>query len=96
MTWPMHDAGSTTPDPGPEEARRREPWYEEPWHEEAWHEEPWPEEPEPGDDGPPRRGRNSRERPVTRGRPRLIRCRRWKARCRAAARARPRPPSRWR
>jgi len=22
MTWPMHDAGSTTPDPGPEEAQR--------------------------------------------------------------------------
>ena len=25
MTWPMHDAGSTTPDPGPDEARRQEP-----------------------------------------------------------------------
>ena len=25
MTWPMHDAGSTTPDPG-----REEPWPEEP------------------------------------------------------------------
>ena len=40
MTWPMHDAGSTTPDPGREEARRqevrREPWPEEP--------QPWPEE----------------------------------------------------
>ena len=69
MTWPMHDAGSTTPDPGPEEARRREPWHEEPWHEEPWHEEPWheepwPDEPEPGDDGPPRRGRHAAPDPL--------------------------------
>ena len=62
MTWPMHDAGSTTPDPGPEEARRqearREPWPEEP---EPWPEEHWPEEPEPGPDDadPPRRGRHA-------------------------------------
>jgi len=64
MTWPMHDAGSTTPDPGREEARRqevrREPWPEEPqpWPEEP---QPWPEEPEPGpaDADPPRRGRHA-------------------------------------
>ena len=69
MSWPMHDAGSTTPDPGPEEARRqevrREPRPEEPqpWQEEPqpWQEEPWPEEPEPGPDDAdsPRRGRHA-------------------------------------
>ena len=69
MTWPMHDAGSTTPDPGREEARRqearREPWPEEtqPWPEEPWPEEtqPWPQEPAAGsgDADPPRRGRHA-------------------------------------
>jgi putative peptidoglycan lipid II flippase len=59
MTWPMHDAGSTTPDPGPEEARRRDPWREE-----TWPEEPWPEEPGPDDDGPPRRGRHAAPDPL--------------------------------
>ena len=62
MTWPMHDAGSTTPDPGREEARRQEA-RREPWPEETqpWPEEPWPEEPEPGPDDadPPRRGRHA-------------------------------------
>ena len=62
MTWPMHDAGSTTPDPGREEARRQEV-RREPWPEETqpWPEEPWPEEPEPGPDDadPPRRGRHA-------------------------------------
>ena len=50
MTWPMHDAGSTTPDPRPEEARRQEA-----------RPEPWPEEsePGPGDADQPRRGRHS-------------------------------------
>jgi murein biosynthesis integral membrane protein MurJ len=66
MTWPMHDAGSTTPDPGREEARRqearREPWPEEPWPEEP---EPWPDRPEPGpgDADPPRRGRHAAAAP---------------------------------
>jgi len=59
MTWPMHDAGSTTPDPGPEEARRQEPWPEEPWRE-----EPWPEEPGPDGAGPPRRGRHAAPDPL--------------------------------
>jgi putative peptidoglycan lipid II flippase len=62
MTWPMHDAGSTTPDPGREEARRQEA-RREPWPEETqpWPEEQWPEEPEAGsgDAGPPRRGRHA-------------------------------------
>jgi putative peptidoglycan lipid II flippase len=50
MTWPMYDAGSTTPDPRPEEASRQEA-----------RREPWPEEPEPGpgDADEPRRGRHS-------------------------------------
>ena len=76
MTWPMHDAGSTTPDPGPEEARRQEPPDEprrqEPWREEAWGEEPWPEEPrqelepdEPGSgDAEARRGRHAAPDPL--------------------------------
>ena len=57
MTWPMHDAGSTTPDPGRDEARRQEA-RREPWAEET---QPWPEEPAAGsgDDDPPRRGRHS-------------------------------------
>ena len=62
MTWPMHDAGSTTPDPGREEARRHEA-RPEPWPEETqpWPEESWPEEPEAGsgDADPPRRGRHA-------------------------------------
>src|SRR5271165_3962661 len=65
MTWPMHDAGPTTPDPGPEEARhqetRREPWPEEPWPEEP---EPWPEEPGAGDGAAPRRGRHAAPDPL--------------------------------
>ena len=62
MTWPMHDAGSTTPDPGREEARRqeadREPWPQEPG---PWPEEPWPDgpEPRPDDADPPRQGRHA-------------------------------------
>ena len=62
MTWPMHDAGSTTPDPGREEARRQEV-RREPGPEETqpWPEEQWPVEPElgPGDADPPRRGRHA-------------------------------------
>src|SRR5690348_16905096 len=38
MTWPMHDAGSTTPDGGRDDARRQEP--------------PWPDQPGPDGAGP--------------------------------------------
>ena len=80
MTWPMHDAGSTTPDPGPEEARRQEspwpqeprrqesPWPEDPWPEDSWPEEPRqelrPEEPGSGDAEPLRRGRHAAPDPL--------------------------------
>src|SRR6266699_6326783 len=75
MTWPMHDAGSTTPDPGPEEARGQEPpWPEEPRRQEPpWPQDPWPQEPrqelgpdEPGsgDAEPPRRGRHAAPDPL--------------------------------
>ncbi len=75
MTWPMHDAGSTTPDPGPEEARGQEPpWPEEPHRQEPpWPQDPWPQEPrqelgpdEPGsgDAEPPRRGRHAAPDPL--------------------------------
>ena len=61
MTWPMHDAGSTTPDPGPDDARRQEPPWpgEPPWPDEPRGQQPWPEEPGPGDDEPLRRGRHA-------------------------------------
>jgi putative peptidoglycan lipid II flippase len=61
MTWPMHDAGSTTPDPGPDDARRQEPpWPDEPsWPDEPRDQEPWPKEPTPGDGEPSRRGRHA-------------------------------------
>ena len=54
MTWPMHDAGSTTPDSGPGEARQEDG------------REPWPEEAEagPGDADPPRRGRHAAPDPL--------------------------------
>ena len=66
MTWPMHDAGSTTPDPGPDDARRQEPsWPDEPpWPDEPRGQEPWPEEPEPGDGDPSRRGRHAAPDPL--------------------------------
>jgi putative peptidoglycan lipid II flippase len=60
MTWPMRDAGSTTPDPGPEEARRQQP----PWPEEPRGQEPWPEEPGSSDGEPPRRGRHAAPDPL--------------------------------
>src|SRR5712691_5481621 len=64
MTWPMHDAGSTTPDPGPAEARRQEPpWPEDPWPEEP-RQELGPDEPDSGDAGPPRRGRHAAPDPL--------------------------------
>src|SRR6516225_9016661 len=62
MTWPMHDAGSTTPDPGPDDARRQEPpWPDGPPGQEAWPEEP---DPEPGDGEPSRRGRHAAPDPL--------------------------------
>jgi putative peptidoglycan lipid II flippase len=66
MTWPMHDAGSTTPDPGPDDARRHEPpWPDEPsWPDEPRGQEPWPEEPEPGDGDPSHRGRHAAPDPL--------------------------------
>src|SRR6266581_1486099 len=58
MTWPMHDAGSTTPDPGPDEARRQEPPWAEP------RQELGPDEPGSGDAEPPRRGRHAAPDPL--------------------------------
>jgi murein biosynthesis integral membrane protein MurJ len=58
MTWPMHDAGSTTPDPGPDDARRQEPWPDEPRGQEP------AEEPDPGDGEPSRRGRHAAPDPL--------------------------------
>src|SRR5690242_10716925 len=74
MTWPMHDAGSTTPDPGPDEARRQEP-PEPPWPPEPRDQEPpWPDqpgpgqlgldEPGPGDGESSRRGRHAAPDPL--------------------------------
>ena len=66
MTWPMHDAGSTTPDPGPDDARRQEPPWppEPPWPEEP----PWPDQPGSGEPGPDpdssRRGRHAAPDPL--------------------------------
>jgi len=54
MTWPMHDAGPTTPDPGPDEPTIAQPWPAEPWRD-----EPGPGEP----DGPPR-GRHAAPDPL--------------------------------
>jgi putative peptidoglycan lipid II flippase len=59
MTWPMHDAGSTTPDPGPDDARRQEP----PWPDEPPGQEP-AEERGPGDGEPSRRGRHAAPDPL--------------------------------
>src|SRR6516162_3365021 len=59
MTWPMHDAGSTTPDPGPDDARRQEP----PWPDEPSGQEPT-EELGPGDGEPLRRGRHAAPDPL--------------------------------
>jgi len=72
MTWPMHDAGSTTPDPGPDDARRQPPPWppEPPWPEEPRDQEPpWPDqpgsgEPGPGDPDPSRRGRHAAPDPL--------------------------------
>ena len=49
MTWPMHDAGSTTPDGG------QEP---------PWPEQPGPDEPGPDDGEPSRRGRHAAPDPL--------------------------------
>ena len=65
MTWPMHDAGSTTPDPGPDDARRQEPpWPDEPQGQEPWPEQPGLDDPEPGDGEPPHRGRHAAPDPL--------------------------------
>src|SRR5437879_5672741 len=50
MTWPMHDAGSTTPDPGRDDARHQEP---------PWPDQPEPDEPGSGDGESSRRGRHA-------------------------------------
>ena len=66
MTWPMHDAGSTTPDPGREGGPRPaslQPWDGEP----PWPEEPGPDGPEgqgPDDAEPGRRGRHAAPDPL--------------------------------
>ena len=49
MTWPMRDAGPTTPDPGREPPGR---------------DEPWDGEPDPGDPGAARRGRHAAPDPL--------------------------------
>ena len=54
MTWPMHDAGSTTPDGGQEP-----PWPEQPGPGEAG-----PDEPGPDDGEPSRRGRHAAPDPL--------------------------------
>jgi putative peptidoglycan lipid II flippase len=69
MTWPMHDAGSTTPDPGRPDPGSREARHQEARHDgspgdETWRETPWPDEPGPDEPeadggGPPRRGRRA-------------------------------------
>src|ERR1035441_8710951 len=51
MTWPMHDAGPTTPDPGGDDPqgvppRRDEPRRNRRWPDPPWNEPPRPEEPE--------------------------------------------------
>ena len=40
MTWPMHDAGPTTPDPGRDEPPDGQPRQDEPWPGEQWRDEP--------------------------------------------------------
>ena len=45
MTWPMHDAGPTTPEPGRPEPGRPEPGRAEAGHPEPGWSEPGPEEP---------------------------------------------------
>ena len=54
MTWPMHDAGSTTPDGG----------QEPPWPEQPGPDEPGPDEPGPDDGEPSRRGRHAAPDPL--------------------------------
>ena len=50
MTWPMHDAGSTTPDPGRGQPGSGPPGGP-PGRPDAWPEEPWPQEPWRDDHG---------------------------------------------
>src|SRR6266700_3449450 len=71
MTWPMHDAGSTTPDPGRDDARRQEPpWppeppdQEPPWPDQPGSDQPGPGEPGSGDDESSRRGRHAAPDPL--------------------------------
>src|SRR5439155_16004417 len=66
MTWPMHDAGSTTPDPGRDDARRQEPpWPPEPRDQEPpWPDQPESDEPGPGDGESSRRGRHAAPDPL--------------------------------
>ncbi|HYV79959.1 MAG TPA: hypothetical protein VE979_17665, partial [Streptosporangiaceae bacterium] len=54
MTWPMHDAGSTTPDGG----------QEPPWPEQPGPEQLGPDEPGPDDGEPSRRGRHAAPDPL--------------------------------
>src|SRR5271163_792671 len=53
MTWPMHDAGPTTPDPGRDEPPDGQPRQDEPWRDE-------PDSPE----GAARRGRHAAPDPL--------------------------------
>ena len=59
MTWPMHGAGPTTPDPGRDEPSDGQPRQDEPWPGEQWHDEPGSAE-----DGAARRGRHAAPDPL--------------------------------
>ena len=71
MTWPMHDAGSTTPDPGRGQPGSGPPGGP-PGRPDAWPEEPWPQEPwrddmdseEPDGSRSPGRGRHAAPGPL--------------------------------
>src|SRR5580704_2274900 len=67
MTWPMHDAGSTTPDPRRGPPRRGQPGREQPGREDAWPDEPWRDDTDADEpDGPrmPGRGRHAAPDPL--------------------------------
>ena len=64
MTWPMHDAGSTTPDGGQEPPWPEQPAPEQPGPEQPGPDEPGPDEPGPDDGEPSRRGRHAAPDPL--------------------------------
>ena len=73
MTWPMHDAGSTTPDPrrgppGRGQPGRGQPSREQPdgppGREDGWPDEPWRDGDDTEEPGGPRRGRHAAPAPL--------------------------------